>query len=104
MPDRSNLLGNVLDEALQDNSRTPIPDQAHFRVAMPIWLDSLGVRRRSIAIDLMRGEGTGEVADKHGITPGRVSQMRNELKRDWQRFQGEPAFAQSRAYARRLAR
>jgi hypothetical protein len=85
--------GCPLAEALRDNARTPVPDQAHFRLAMPPWLASLGRRRRSIALDLMRGFGTGAVAFRHRISPGRVSQMRSEFRRDWARLEGGPAHA-----------
>jgi hypothetical protein len=35
---------------------------------------------------LMVGERTKDVADRHGTTPSRISQMRRELCLDWQRF------------------
>ena len=85
--------GGILDDALRDNTQTPIPDQVHFRVEVPPWLASLGDRKRRIAEDLMVGGATGEVASRHGMTPGRVSQIRTELMGDWVRYQGVCAVA-----------
>ena len=86
-------LGGILDDALRDNTRASVPDQVHFRVEVLPWLASLGYRKRLIAEDLMVGGGTGEVAFRHGMTPGRVSEIRTELIGDWARFQGVCAFA-----------
>ena len=36
------------------------------------------------------GERTSEVARKHGLTAGRVSQLRRDFLEDWYRFCGEP--------------
>ena len=84
---------NLALEALIDNTITPPPDQAAFRLDFPRWLESLGQRKRQLARDLMSGERTGEVAARHGLSQGRVSQIRTELLLDWRRFHGEPALA-----------
>ncbi len=76
-------------DSLRENARLPVPVQAAFRLDFPCWLASLGERHRRVAEDLMAGEQAKDVAARHGITPGRVSQIRNELKRDWHRFHGE---------------
>ena len=34
----------------------------------------------------MPGEGTLDVASKHGLSPARVSQLRREFREDWHRF------------------
>jgi hypothetical protein len=39
----------------------------------------------------MVGERTLDVADKHGISPARISQLRREFKDDWTRFCGDMA-------------
>jgi hypothetical protein len=36
----------------------------------------------------MVGERTLDVADKHGLTAGRVSQLRRDFYQDWARFCG----------------
>ena len=43
LPDGSSLAGNVFDEALTDNTITPIPDQVVFRLDWPAWLATLAV-------------------------------------------------------------
>ncbi len=82
---------DLLEEALQDNTITPIPDQVHYRTLLPCWLDSLGQRKKAIAEDLMIGERTQAVAARHKLTQGRISQIRLELKRNWAQFSGELA-------------
>jgi hypothetical protein len=76
-------------EGLRDDAATPPPDQAAFRIDFPRWLRRLGARRRGIALDLAESRTTGEVASRRGLSPGRVSQMRREFRRDWLRFHGQ---------------
>jgi hypothetical protein len=38
-----------------------------------------------MALDL----GTMELANKHEMSPGRISQLRREFFKDWHRFHGE---------------
>ena len=93
LPNASRLNTNIFDEALRDNTQTEVPEQAHFRCEMPRWLTSLGERNRRIALDLMIGEHTGAVAHRHGISAGRVAQLRREFREGWQQFSGELAVA-----------
>jgi hypothetical protein len=83
--------GNEALDALRDNTMTPPPEQAAFRIDFPLWLIALGERRGKIAQDMVVGHTTQEVAALHGVSQGRISQMRRELHDDWQRFHGEPA-------------
>ena len=48
---------------------------------------------RQIAKDLAFGFSTSEVAKKHGVTPGRISQMRRTLEESWGGFQGDAVVA-----------
>ena len=89
LPDFSTLNGNPLAEALQDNTRSPVPDQVAFRFDFPAWLSSLGARDRGIAQDMAQGHRTGELADAYGLSPARVSQLRRQFYMDWQSFCGE---------------
>jgi hypothetical protein len=73
-------------EALRDNAVTPPPDQAAFRLDFPRWLNSLSDTRRLVALDLMVGEATADVAVKHGLSPGRISQLRRECHAGWLAF------------------
>ena len=57
-----------------DSRQTSIADQVAIKLDFVVWLNSLCSRTRRIAIDLARGFSTSEVANKFGVTPGRVSQ------------------------------
>ena len=76
-------------EQLTDNRRTPVPDQAAFRIDFPQWLASLSARDRRIVDELAAGERTGVVAQRFGVSAGRVSQLRKELKESWEEFVGD---------------
>src|ERR1700722_2007723 len=89
LPDFSSLSANPLEEALADNTRTPPPDAAAFRVDFPRWLQSLPQRDRRMAKELMVGERTVAMAQRHRMSPARVSQLRRELCDEWARFHGE---------------
>jgi hypothetical protein len=91
LPDCSSLSGNALEEALHDNSQTPVPDQAAFRLDFPAWLASQGHRNRQIAEAMALGHRTEELADTFGLSAARVSQLRREFHGDWRRFHGEGA-------------
>jgi hypothetical protein len=76
-------------EALLEDQRTPIPDQAAFRIDLPEWLRTLTQRDRQVAEMLATGEKTSKVAEKFGLSWGRISQIRQELHTAWNRFHGE---------------
>ena len=73
-------------EAVVEDHRTPVPDQAAFRIDFPTWLGTLSSRDRRIAETLSVGERTKDVARRFGISSGRVSQLRRELRDCWDRF------------------
>jgi hypothetical protein len=89
LPCHSTLSGNPLDEALIDNTKSPVPDQVSFRIDWPCWVATRTERDRRIVTDLMVGERTSDVASRHGLTPGRVSQLRVHFRDDWMHFLGE---------------
>ncbi|MBI3822046.1 MAG: hypothetical protein HY289_05115 [Planctomycetes bacterium] len=89
LPDICTLSSNPLTEALADNTVTPPPDAAAFRVDFPRWLDSLPDRNRRLAEKLMIGERTQAAARRFRMSPARVSQLRRELHQDWATFHGE---------------
>ncbi len=94
IPGGSGLKGNVFDEALRDNTRSPVAEQAAFRLDFPAWLRTYAERKRRLIEDLMVGERTKEVAKRHRLSQGRVSQMRGEFERDWRRFCAAPGESQ----------
>jgi len=79
-------------EAVVEDDRTPVADQAAFRVDYPAWLASLSARHRRIAAALALGHTTGAVARRFRVSPARVSQLRGEFHRSWRRFHGEPVY------------
>ncbi len=89
LPSYSTLTTNPLAEALADNTQTPPPDQAAFRIDFPAWLGSLGARNRNIAEDMAVGHRTQDLAGKYGISQARVSQLRQAFCQDWRRFTGD---------------
>ena len=75
-------------EILIEDRRVGPAETASARIDVTAWLGSLGRRKRRIAETLARGETTGTVATMFGLSPGRVSQLRQELRRSWEVFQG----------------
>jgi hypothetical protein len=90
LPDYSALDGSPLDEALHDNTQSPVVEQVCFRLDFPPWRASRAERDRRILDELMLGERTLDVAARHGITAARVSQLRRELHDDWELFCAGP--------------
>jgi hypothetical protein len=91
LPTYSTLEGTPLEEALQDNTVSPVPEQAAFRIDFPEWLSTLSDREREMVEDLAVGRQTREVARKFGVTAGAVSHRRRDFHRSWLRYQGESA-------------
>jgi hypothetical protein len=92
LPDRDRALEchplpDELTEALTDNTRSAVPEQAAFRLDFPRWRASLRRRDRKILDALAGGERTDDAARQFGISPGRVSQLRREFERGWEEFQ-----------------
>jgi hypothetical protein len=85
--------GEGWEEALWDNTQSPVPDQAAFRIDFPAWLRELPERDRRLAEAMLAGERTDVLADWFGLTPGRVSQLRAEFRDGWARFCGDAATA-----------
>ena len=59
---------------------------AACRIDFAAWLNTLSDRQRKIAGALATGETTKVVARKFGLTAGRISQLRRELKEAWEAF------------------
>ena len=73
---------DAFEERLRDNAQTPVPEQVVFRCDFPTWLLTLSRRNRTVVAELVAGEGTGDVARKFGLSPGRVSQLRRQFQGD----------------------
>jgi hypothetical protein len=79
LPDVSSLAGNPLTEALEENTVTPVDQQAAFRHDFPLWLSGLDEQRRTIILMMMGGERTSDIAAKVDKSPARISLMRQEF-------------------------
>jgi hypothetical protein len=84
--DRHPLPGK-LAEALTDNTRSAVPEQAAFRLDFPRWRASLRRRDRKILDALAGGERTADAARRFKLSPGRISQLRREFEESWEQFQ-----------------
>src|SRR5262249_38846370 len=82
------LLDEV-EERLPDNLVTPPPDAAAFRVDWPWFLRGLTRRDREMALFLSLGNSGKAAAAKFGLSPGRVTQLRQRWCREWRACQGE---------------
>jgi hypothetical protein len=80
---------DVMEERLKDNTQSPVPEQAAFRIDYPAWLRQLGPRNREVAQDMALEHSTLELARRHRVTPARISQLRRQFHLDWQRFHGQ---------------
>jgi len=80
---------DAFEEILHDDCRTPVPDQAAFRLDFRAWCQTLGERDRRLVYALMIGERTQDVARQFGLSPGRISQKRRQFNQDWHLFTGD---------------
>jgi hypothetical protein len=94
--------GHLRATELLGESRQATPAElATIRVDFASWLGRLSGRQREIALCLAVGESTGAVAQRFGVSCGRISQIRLELATCWRQFHGElPEWEQP---ARRLS-
>ena len=85
-----NMHSNWIDAMVEDK-RASVPDQVAAKIDVAAWFATLTQRMRQIAKDLAFGCSTSEVAQKHGLTASRISQMRRTLEASWAAFQQEAA-------------
>jgi hypothetical protein len=81
---------SVWEQAVHDNTQTPVIDQVVFRVDFSAWLQTRTKRDRRIIDRLLRGERTGSVAQAFDLSPGRIAQLRRQFHADWLRFGAAP--------------
>ncbi len=88
-------LGGNWMELMVEDKRASVPDQVAAKMDVGAWFETLPHRLKQIARDLAIGFSTSEVAVKHGVTAGRISQLRRTLELSWIAFQREvtPAVA-----------
>ena len=76
-------------EILVEDKRATPADVAACRIDFADWLRRLTARLRKIALALAAGETTSAAARMFGVSPARISQIRQWLKESWECFQGE---------------
>jgi hypothetical protein len=81
--------GIAYAERLRDNTVTPPPEAAAFRIDFPQFLHTLTDRDRRLAEYLSLGHPAAKAADRFGLSPGRVTQLRQRWCQEWRAFQGE---------------
>ncbi len=79
-------LPSELHEALVENTRSPVPEQAAFRIDFPVFLSRQSGKKRKVAALLAVGNRATDVARTVGVSPSRVTQVRRQLCQDWQVF------------------
>jgi hypothetical protein len=84
---------DIFEERLRDNTVTPIPDAAAFRIDWPRFLATLSDRDRRLAEYLSLGHAAKKAARKFKLSPPRVTQLRQRWSREWQLFQGAESLA-----------
>ncbi len=82
-------------QVLVEDKHAGPAETAAARIDVAVWFRSLARKKRRVAHSLAQGEATGIVARMFGLSAGRVSQLRQELRRSWDVFQGEPNAASS---------
>jgi hypothetical protein len=80
---------NCWQQILIEDKRATPADVAICRIDFADWLRRLTVRLRKIALALASGETTKGVAEQFGLSPARISQLREWLKKSWDAFHGE---------------
>jgi len=78
---------DAYEERLQENMVTPIPEQVAFRLDWPRFLASLTRRDQEMAHFLSLGNSNKHASRKFGLTPGRVTQLRQQWLREWKLFE-----------------
>jgi len=82
---------DAFEERLHENRRTPVPEQAAFRIDWPEFMRSLSQRDRRLAMFLSLGNSAKQAAEKFHVSQGRVTQLRQGWCREWRARQGEEA-------------
>jgi hypothetical protein len=74
-------------EMLVEDKRAAVADRVAAKIDVSAWFATLTQRMRQIAKELAFGYSTSEVARKHGVTAGRISQLRRSLEQSWLAFE-----------------
>jgi hypothetical protein len=94
---------DAYEERLHDNTVTPPPDAAAFRIDFPRFLGDMPERDCALAMFLSLGHSAKAAARKFGLSPGRVTQLRQRWHEDWHRSDDETAAERQRSRRRERA-
>jgi hypothetical protein len=83
---------NCWEQILIEDKRATPAEVAICRIDFAEWLRRLTARLRRIALTLAGGATTKDAAKQFGLSPARISQLREWLKKSWEAFQGEAEF------------
>jgi hypothetical protein len=72
-----------LTDLMRGRTEASVSDQVADRLDYRSWRDRLSEKKRKIVDDLALGDTTNELAAKHGLSAGRISQIRKEPHDDW---------------------
>jgi len=76
-------------EIVAEDGRATPADVAATRIDFADWLRQLPRFKRNVAKLLATGEGTQAAAKRFRLSKARISQLRSELRTNWEEFQGE---------------
>jgi hypothetical protein len=82
------MQGKWREIVVEDGRATPA-DVAATRIDFADWLRQLPRSKRNVAKLLATGEGTSAAAQRFRLSKARISQLRSELRANWDEFQGE---------------
>ncbi len=77
-------LSSILTDMI--GNRAAILDQVAIRIDFPAWMETLEPRDQELTIHLAAGRSAKSAAKRFGVSPGRVTQLRQQLADSWQSF------------------
>ena len=72
-----------------EDRRVSVADAVQFKIDYEDWYEQQSERDKRIITDLSRGERTGDVAKKYGVSDGLISQYRKRYRNSWDNFIGD---------------
>ena len=86
LPEGTTLSDDPASETVHDNTTSTPEETLCFLRDFAAWLANLTERDRGIAKNRMAGKPTLDGADKYGVTPARIAQLRREFCQGWRAF------------------
>jgi hypothetical protein len=80
---------NEWQELVVEDRHASPAEVAGFKIDFADWLKQLQRSKRQVALRLATGDTTSDAARRFQVTQSRVSQLRQELRQNWDEFQGE---------------